>query len=70
MTIDTHKTAPEIKAVPDTVASAFDEFMEAFEAFRETNDQRLAEVERKFPGAGAQVRQSVEREQKRARCAA
>ena len=30
----------------------------------------LAEVERKFPGAGAQVRQSVEREQKRARCAA
>ena len=48
MTIDTHKTAPEIKAVPDTVASAFDEFMEAFEAFRETNDQRLAEVERKL----------------------
>lgn len=30
----------------------------------------LAEVERKFPGAGIQVRQSVEREQKRARCAA
>ena len=30
----------------------------------------LAEVERKFPGAGDTVRQSVEREQKRARCAA
>ncbi len=30
----------------------------------------LAEVERKFPGAGAGVRQGVEREQKRARCAA
>ena len=30
----------------------------------------LAEVERKFPGAGATVRQGVEREQKRARCAA
>ncbi|WP_232628991.1 tol-pal system protein YbgF [Methylobacterium sp. Leaf118] len=30
----------------------------------------LAEVERKFPGAGANVRQGVEREQKRARCAA
>lgn len=30
----------------------------------------LAEVERKFPGAGASVRQGVEREQKRARCAA
>ena len=30
----------------------------------------LAEVERKFPSAGAGVRQGVEREQKRARCAA
>jgi len=30
----------------------------------------LAEVERKFPGAEASLRQSVEREQKRARCAA
>lgn len=30
----------------------------------------LAEVERKFPSAGASVRQGVEREQKRARCAA
>jgi len=30
----------------------------------------LAEVERKFPGAEASVRQGVEREQKRARCAA
>ena len=30
----------------------------------------LAEVERKFPGAGETVRQGVEREQKRARCAA
>ena len=30
----------------------------------------LAEVERKFPGAGVSVRQGVEREQKRARCAA
>ena len=33
--------APQVKAVPDTVTAAFDEFMEAFEAFRETNDQRL-----------------------------
>lgn len=30
----------------------------------------LAEVERKFPSAGTSVRQGVEREQKRARCAA
>ncbi|GLS61619.1 hypothetical protein GCM10007887_43580 [Methylobacterium haplocladii] len=30
----------------------------------------LAEIERKYPGATASVRQGVEREQKRARCAA
>ena len=48
MTIDTEKAAPETKAVPETVASAFDEFMEAFEAFREVNDQRLTDMERKL----------------------
>ncbi len=41
-------SAPEIKA--DTgnsqeVAGAFDDFMEAFEAFRQTNDQRLSQLE-------------------------
>jgi predicted phage gp36 major capsid-like protein len=40
--------APQVKAVPDTVTAAFDEFMEAFEAFRETNDQRLTDIERKM----------------------
>lgn len=48
MTIDPHKTAPEIKAVPETVTAAFDDFMEAFEAFRETNDRRLSEMERRL----------------------
>ena len=39
---------PEIKAVTgdaQSVAEAFEEFMEAFEAFKETNDERLAQVE-------------------------
>lgn len=42
------KTAPEIKAASgnsEDVAGAFDEFMSAFEAFREANDERLAQVE-------------------------
>ncbi|MDB5524885.1 MAG: hypothetical protein JWM58_2648 [Rhizobium sp.] len=40
--------APEIKAVPDTIADAFDGFMGAFEAFKEANDTRLGEIERKL----------------------
>ena len=42
----THKNpAPEIKAVPDNVNAAFDEFMSAFESFREFNDRRHDEIE-------------------------
>ena len=41
------KIAPEIKAAPEMTA-AFDEFMEAFEAFKETNDARLGEIEQKL----------------------
>ena len=37
----TSKTAPEIKAVPETMTAAFEDFMQAFEAFKETNDVRL-----------------------------
>jgi HK97 family phage major capsid protein len=40
--------APEVKAVPETVTAAFDEFMEAFEAFKDVNDQRLGEIEQKL----------------------
>jgi len=42
------KRAPEAKAATgeaQDVAECFDEFMEAFEAFRETNDERIAQVE-------------------------
>ncbi|WP_313532723.1 phage major capsid protein [Shinella sp.] len=44
----TSKTAPEIKAVPETMTAAFDDFMQAFEAFKETNDIRLGEIEQKL----------------------
>lgn len=47
MTQETLTTAPEIKAAPDDVNAAFDAFMEGFEAFKETNDRRLAEMEKK-----------------------
>nr|CAD6421064.1 phage major capsid protein [Rhizobium sp. Q54] len=50
---DMGKTAPEVKApevkgVPETVTAAFDEFMEAFEAFKDVNDRRLGEIEQKL----------------------
>jgi len=47
MSQQTLTTAPEIKAAHDDVNSAFDAFMEGFEAFKETNDRRLAEMEKK-----------------------
>ena len=45
---NTQTRAPEIKAETANsleVAGAFDEFMEAFEAFRQTNDERLEQLE-------------------------
>lgn len=39
------KIAPEKKATGNEVASAFDEFMRAFEGYKETNDRRLSEME-------------------------
>lgn len=64
--------APETKAAgdPSDIAEAFGDFMSTFEAFRESNDQRLAEIERR--GADALTVEKVERiskaldEQKRA----
>ena len=48
---DRHTTiAPEIKQAPDTIGEAFDDFMSAFEAFRETNDRRMAELETRLSG--------------------
>ena len=52
--VKTPKMAPQIKMMNDMgadapssleVVEAFDEFMQAFESFKETNDERLAQIE-------------------------
>ncbi|WP_411035101.1 phage major capsid protein [Shinella sp. BYT-45] len=58
--METQKSAPETKAVPETMAAAFDDFMEAFEAFKETNDRRLGEIEQKLT-ADVVTREKVDR---------
>ena len=58
--METQKTAPETKAVPETMTAAFNEFMEAFEAFKETNDIRLGEIEQKMT-ADVVTREKVDR---------
>ena len=57
---DIQKTAPEIKAVPETMTAAFGDFMEAFEAFKEANDVRLGEIEQKLT-ADEVTREKVDR---------
>jgi HK97 family phage major capsid protein len=52
--------SPEIKAAPDAIADAFDGFMHAFDAFKEANDVRLDEIERKL-SADVVTRDKVER---------
>ena len=54
------KALPEIKAVPDTMTAAFDEFMEAFESFKDVNDRRLSEIEQKLT-ADVVTREKLER---------
>jgi HK97 family phage major capsid protein len=41
-------SAPETKALGDDVSGAFDEFMHAFEAFKEANDDRLGQLEKRM----------------------
>ncbi|MFD1746547.1 phage major capsid protein [Rhizobium helianthi] len=55
-----HKMSPEVKAVPDTMTAAFDDFMEAFESFKEVNDRRLNEIEQKLT-ADVVTRDKLER---------
>ena len=52
--------APEIKAVPDRIEDAFDGFMSAFEAFKDANDARLDEIEKKL-SADVVTRDKVDR---------
>ncbi|MFK8252234.1 phage major capsid protein [Ancylobacter terrae] len=57
---EAQKSAPETKsAAGPEVAAAFEEFMTAFEAFKDANDQRLGELERR--GADAVTIDKVER---------
>jgi len=50
MTQHSATAAPEVKAAPETVTAAFEDFMQAFEAFKEVNDRRLDEIEQKMTG--------------------
>jgi len=65
----TDRTAPETKG--GDISEAFGEFMSAFEAFREANDDRIAQIETRF-GEDAVTAEKVDRigraldEQKRA----
>lgn len=52
--------APEVKTVPETMTAAFEDFMGAFEAFKEVNDRRLGEIETKL-SADVVTRDKMER---------
>ena len=71
MTHDGISPAPERKAAGDDLTGAFGEFMTAFEAFKESNDERLAQIETRF-GSDVVTSEKVDRisraldEQKRA----
>lgn len=59
--MSTHENpAPEVKAIPETMTAAFDDFMEAFSEFKQANDQRLGEIEQKLT-ADVITRDKVER---------
>lgn len=59
MTQLTHSGAPETKGHVE-LGSAFEEFMTSFEAFKEANDERLAEIETRM-GADVVTSDKVER---------
>ncbi len=63
MNITTQTKAPENKAATRNsteISTAFDEFMESFEAFRETNDERLKQMETRM-GADTITVQKMDR---------
>jgi HK97 family phage major capsid protein len=59
MTELTHSGAPETKGHAE-LGSAFEDFMTSFEAFKEANDERLAEIETRM-GADVVTSEKVER---------
>jgi HK97 family phage major capsid protein len=52
--------APEVKSADADATAAYDEFMQAFEAFKSTNDERLDEIEKKL-SADVVTTEKVER---------
>ncbi len=48
MTDKTTKPAPEVKAFPGEIADAFDDFKGLFQSFRDANDARLDEIEKRM----------------------
>ena len=63
MSEHTRPRAPEMKAAPadlQNVSDAFEDFMATFEAFKEGNDQRLAQLERRG-GADVLTTEKVDR---------
>ena len=48
MTTANRGTSPETKAVSDDALAAFDDFMRLFENFKQENDQRLGEIEKRM----------------------
>jgi len=60
MTIETYETKVAGAAASIEVGQAFDEFMTAFDAFKQANDQRLGDIERKM-SADAVTVDKVER---------
>jgi HK97 family phage major capsid protein len=52
--------APEVKSADD-LKGAFEDFMGSFAAFREANDERIAEIEGKFGGADVLTVEKVDR---------
>ncbi len=61
MTAHNEMHAPEVKAAPDQgdLTAAFEEFMTSFEAFKEANDEKLSQLERR--GADPVTVEKVER---------
>jgi hypothetical protein len=54
----THIHAPETKSAGGEVALAFEDFARTFDAFRQTNDQRLAEIETRLARTSSPRRSS------------
>ena len=52
--------APEVKSADADATAAYDEFMQAFEAFKSANDERLDEIEKKV-SADVVTTEKVER---------